>query len=75
MTSKENTKHSINVLGYKIKPVVQITLENKPIRTWVSGRQIERELGLRSYDISLVCRGKTKQAYGYKWAFLYDYVF
>lgn len=51
------------------KPILQFDLDGNFIKKWKSGKEIERELGFASSNISAVCRGKFKQRYKYKWCF------
>lgn len=52
------------------KTIAQFTLQGEFIRTWKSGRRIQRELGYDHSVIGKVCRGKIHTAYGYKWAYV-----
>lgn len=59
---KNNTVHS--------KPVLQIDIEtNEVIKEWPSMGEVERQLGIFYQNISCCCRGKYKQAGGYKWKY------
>lgn len=51
------------------KPILQFDLDGNFIKKWKSGKEIERELGFASSNISAVCRGKFNQRYKYKWCF------
>lgn len=49
-------------------PVIQILPNGEEIR-WDSLRAVERELGFSHSNISKVCKGYYKKAYGYKWKY------
>lgn len=49
--------------------VVQYDLEGNFIKEWLSMMDIQRELGYPNSNISAVCRGKQKTAYGFIWKF------
>ena len=66
-TASYNTNYSIHKRYRKVR---QLTKDGKLIRIWESSWQINRETG---YDASIIikcCRGKRKQAYGYRWEYL-----
>ena len=77
MTAKENlnwgtrneriAKKRIN--GKGSKPVLQFTLDDDLINEYASVMQVEREKGFNSGAIVRCCKGKYKQAYGYKWRY------
>lgn len=77
MTPKENTnfgtgierrvKKQIN--GKKSKTVLKFDLNNNLVKEYPSIRQVERETGFANQNIVKCCKGKLKQAYGYKWAY------
>ena len=77
MTPKENcnwgsrnerrAKKQIN--GKGSKSILQFTLDNILIKEYASTHQVERELGFANGNISKCCKGKYKQAYGYKWKY------
>ena len=77
MTSKENcnwgtgierrVKNLIN--GKKSKPVLQFDLNDNFIKEYPSIRQVYRETGFAFQNIYTCCKGKLKQAYGYKWRY------
>ena len=59
---KYNTKRS--------KPVLQIDKNtNEIIREFPSTREIERQFGFNSSNISMCCNGKKKTIYGFKWRY------
>lgn len=54
----------------KAKVVLQYDLDGNLIKEWDSTREIQRELGFYTSNISLCCRGiKLKKAYGYVWKY------
>lgn len=55
--------------GKKSKHVYQYTLDMVFVREWPSVREIERQLGFKSSNISTCCRGIQKTAYGYMWEY------
>ena len=77
MTVKENinwgtgieraAKKRIN--GKKSKSVLQFDLQDILIKEYPSTRQAERETGFGHRNIINCCKGKLKQAYGYKWKY------
>ena len=77
MTCKENCnwggrneRVSIKMTNGKTsKPVLQFTLEDILIKEYPSTKQVERELGFLQGNIVNCCKGRYKQAYGYKWKY------
>ncbi len=53
----------------RIKPILQLSLENEIIKKWNGSNEVKRELGYYPIHISRCCNGKRKTAYGYKWKF------
>lgn len=53
----------------KFKNVFQYDLQGNFIKFWKSGREIERTLKFNRGNISKVCLGKSKMAYGFIWKF------
>lgn len=51
------------------KRIDQYTIDGTYIKTWKSTMDIERSLGFIHNNISSVCKGKYKQAYGFKWKY------
>ena len=51
------------------KPVLQFTLEGFMVKEYPSIKQVERELGFYTSNIVNCCKGKLKQAYGFKWKY------
>ena len=72
MTCKENINYGTGVerrAKSKSKSVLQFTLDNILVKEYPSTHQIERETGFAQSNISKCCKGKRKQAYGYKWKY------
>ena len=77
MTPKENTNwgtgiersHNKQINGKHSKPVLQYDLNDNLVKEYPSIKQIERELGFANQHISKCCKGKLKQAYGFKWKY------
>ena len=51
------------------KLVLQYDLQDNFVKEYASTHQVERELGFAQGHISDCCKGKRKQAYGYKWKY------
>lgn len=51
------------------KPIIQTTLDGEFVKEYSSMSEAEKIDGYNSAYISLVCNGKRKSAYGYKWHF------
>ena len=84
-TRSENQKHRYKLFGHKgpnkgklgkynhlSKKVAQYDLDNNLIKIWDSMIDIERNLNIKSSNISCVCRNK-KYCYaagGFKWKYL-----
>ena len=51
----------------KIKPIIQLSLDNKFIKEWKSAVSVEQELGINRKSISQCINNKSKTAGGYKW--------
>ena len=77
MTCKENINwgtgiersHNKQINGKCSKSVLQFTLDNILVKEYPSIKQAERETGFAFQNISACCKGKHKQAYGYKWRY------
>lgn len=51
------------------KSVLQFDLNGNLIKKWKGARQVQKELGFFSSNISKACKGELITAYGYKWEF------
>ena len=51
------------------KPISQFTLEGEFIKTYPSGKEAEREVGINDSHIGECCRGELKTAGGYIWKY------
>ena len=56
-------------IGIECNPIHQYSLDGKFIRSWESGKQIEKELGFYSTNIYLCCKGGQISAYGFLWSY------
>lgn len=54
---------------YRAKKVVQYDLDENLIKIWDCISDIERELNFSRSNISKVCKGKQKTAYGFIWKY------
>lgn len=52
--------------------IVQLTLEGKFIKKWSCAAEAARELGINQSNITQCCRGRLKQAGGYRWMYYDD---
>ena len=77
MTNKENINwgtrngraSKLLTNGKKSKKVLQFDLNGTFIKEYPSTREIQRQTGYAQTNISSVCLGKYKQAYGYIWKY------
>ena len=53
----------------KGQPVIQYTMEMEEVKRWFNMATAERKLGISKSSISEACKGKRRQAGGYKWAY------
>ena len=56
----------------RIKKVEQLSIEGKHIAYYDGTRDAERQTGFAQSAISLVCRGGSASAYGYRWRYVND---
>lgn len=76
VTEKENCQHSRNVLKnskYQ-KAVVQASLDGKFIKEFKSQTDAEKETGVSSRAICLVCQGKRRKAGEFTWFYKENFV-
>lgn len=76
ITDEEFDTRKKNNVNRNAKPVVQLTLDNKYVTTYPSGRQAEIQSGVaKSTAINACCNHKPKYetAGGYKWMFKTEY--
>jgi len=68
---KENTKHAAQTKLWKpnTKKVDQYTKDDVYITTFQSIKEAENKTGVPNRQISKVCRGKAKTAYGFIWKY------
>ncbi|MEQ5272780.1 HNH endonuclease [Proteus terrae] len=71
-TPKENTEHAwaTGLNNSRFKPIKQLDINGKLIRTFKSAKDAESVLSICRGDIAKVCKGKQKSAGGYKWSYL-----
>lgn len=67
VTISENIKHSAHQRYCRIN---QLSLNGELVKTWDSSEQIKRNLGYSNSSIIQCCKGKFKQAYGYRWEYV-----
>lgn len=76
ITDEEIEKRRFTKTNQNAKPVVQLTLDNKYVATYPSGRQAEIQSGVaKASAINACCnhKPKAKTAGGYKWMFKTEY--
>lgn len=54
----------------KSKRVAQKTKDGELVKVWSSTKEVERQTGWSSSNISACCRGRYKQAYGFIWKYV-----
>ena len=65
-----SASYNINYSIYKHScKINQITKDGELVKTWESSMQIERETDYHQSYIIQCCKGKHKQAYGYRWEY------
>ena len=72
MTHRENINYGTGIersVKNRANGVLQFTLDNILIKEYPSTKQVERELGFNQGNIVNCCKGKIKQAYGFKWKY------
>ena len=72
MTCKENINWGTGIercTKKRSKAVLQFTLDNILVKEFPSINQAARETGFSQGNIVNCCKGKYKQAYGYKWKY------
>ena len=65
-TASQNQRHSIHQQSCRIN---QLSLDGEFIRQWGSSHEIKRELGFSASYIIQCCKGKHKQANGFRWQY------
>jgi hypothetical protein len=65
--SKENMGKTLR------KPVVQLSLNGKLLRKWISINEASRETGIFHTSIGMTCKGKLQKSGGFKWMYEEDY--
>lgn len=78
VTQEQNMQHAFNKgliqrkkgkENLKSKKVNQYDLNGKFIKLWYCIRDIERELGLKNYNITACCQNRRKTCGGYIWKY------
>jgi hypothetical protein len=62
-TCSDETKRKIS------KPVIQLDMNGKFIKEWISATEAAKSLGVNKSNICTCCRGRISYAYGYKWKY------
>lgn len=62
--TKQGTEHHLS------RKVKQYDKNYNYIKTWGCIKDIQKELGFKTANISACCRGKAKRAYGYIWEYV-----
>lgn len=65
-SASQNQRHSAHQKSCRIK---QLTLDGELVKIWDSSMQIGRETGYNASYIIQCCKGKYKQAHGYRWEY------
>jgi hypothetical protein len=70
-TASENIKHAykFGMLKGTNKPILQYDLNGNFIKKWNSAKEVERELGFKSYNICKCLKNKCKKSYNYIWKY------
>lgn len=77
-TGKENCNHGLHrqrIVEFQTNnpkrsvPVLQYDMKGNFIKEFPSTKEVERQLGIRSEQISRVCKGKNHHAGGFKWKY------
>jgi hypothetical protein len=68
--NKENTNNIKENISKKLgKPIIQLTLNEIEINTFISLADAERKTNISHKNIGHVLKGKTKTAGGFKWKY------
>ncbi len=63
--------YNVNYSSHKYScRINQLTLDGEFVKVWQSSKQIEKEAGYAASHIIQCCKGKYKQAYGYRWEYV-----
>ena len=68
-TNRENSLHAISTGLIIIKPVIQYDLNGRFIKEWKSSATICNTYNIHRGQISRVCTGQRKTAYGFIWKY------
>ena len=65
-----NRKPKPNGFGNKIsKPILQLDMKGNIIKEWKSGKDAANYVKGNNANITTVCKGRQKSAYGFKWKY------
>lgn len=56
-------------LNPKSKPIIQLTLDGKPIKEWSCAMEVREVLGINNGMIGSCCKGMLDSAGGYRWMY------
>lgn len=66
VSASQNVRHSAHQYSCNIN---QLTLDGELVKAWDSLSQIERDTGYFKQAINQVCKGRLRQAYGFRWEY------
>jgi len=66
---KQTQSHKENAAKFRMKSVIQLSLQDIFIKKWKSMKQAQEELGIFTTNIGNCCMGKAKTAGGFKWKY------
>lgn len=72
-TWNKGFKYPDNYVSKSNKSVVQLSLNNEYIKTFISARKATKETGVNYVTISRCCTNDQSQSGGFRWMFLKDY--
>lgn len=70
-TPSENVRHAYESgrHGTRAKAIVQCDMQGAQIKEWDSATEAERHTNISHSSIAKVCRGKARQAGGFRWRY------
>lgn len=68
-TINERISKSLTNNPKKCKTIYQYSIDGEFIAEYPSAKEVQRQLGFSDTYIGYCCKGKFKQAYGYKWSY------
>lgn len=69
-----NMNYYFNINSHSPKPVIQLDVNMNFVKRWESISKINKELGLDTSSLSMVCNYKRKSCGGYVWIFEENYI-